>query len=500
MVLKEFPFRGIKKIMIPVSDSDLKDSADNGLSIIVHYLRSKCMSDHRANADKIKYLHEFFLGEQDIKSKTRPYDGNKANNNCDVENHCMAQVNFKTDFLCGEKRKFTNKTSNESNEITYLERYLTDSGFYSKDKNCKEWIYSTGIGVTLTSPRTDIIDREKGTYTANNYDSENEAPFIFETVRPEFNFVVYSSKSGHEPLFCVTLSREADLSSKNFSEKDVIEVCTRYHYWKLVRSNYNVIKELALAFTELPLIEHSINEARIGLTEINRDEYHLVNLLISNSADAIVDTANQIIVFENVNISEEQMNEMIAAGAILVKSDVSQSAGANSKKIYTLSVSFNHQDLNVFYEQRCTKMYDIAGVPLASGTVTSGGDTAQARLLGGGWNNAYTRIKGDIIGLQNSDYAQLKLILKICKLVPGSRLENLAASQVEIKYSINPNDNIQAKAQSAVYLKNIGMPTEMVLEKTGLSMDVHADGKMWQDAIDKNTEKTAQEPKPPVNQ
>ena len=152
----------------------------------------------------------------------------------------------------------------------------------------------------------------------------------------------------------------------------------------------------------------------------------------------------------------------------------------------------NHSDVNVFYEQRVTKAYDIAGVPIASGVTTTGGQTGKARLLGGGWENAYTKIKGDIIGMKKSDYALLKLILDICRTVPDTKVDELSASQIEIKYNINPNDDILSKAQAANNLYNIGMPPEMILTDTGLSMDAHTDGFKWQQYIDQKEQKEAE--------
>ena len=60
-------------------------------------------------------------------------------------------------------------------------------------------------------------------------------------------------------------------------------------------------------------------------------------------------------------------------------------------------------------------MYDCCGVPLASSSVTSGGDTQGARQLGNGWENAYTIILKDINSLLKADRELLKIMLWICK-------------------------------------------------------------------------------------
>jgi hypothetical protein len=126
-----------------------------------------------------------------------------------------------------------------------------------------------------------------------------------------------------------------------------------------------------------------------------------------------------------------------------------------------------------------SKAYDIAGVPLASGVTSSGGDTGKARLLGGGWENAYTIIKGDIIGCEKTDYMLLKQLIAICHTVPDTKVNELTASQIEIHYNINPNDDILSKTQSVTNLYGVGMPEELILKYTNLSLDPCADAQKW---------------------
>jgi hypothetical protein len=83
------------------------------------------------------------------------------------------------------------------------------------------------------------------------------------------------------------------------------------------------------------------------------------------------------------------------------------------------------------------------------------------------------------------DYKQLKLILTLCKRVPKCPLNELYASQVDIHYRVNQNDNLQVKAQSMKYMFDMNMPLEFILKAGGLSNDIKTDSKQWQDRIDK---------------
>lgn len=482
-----FTTKGITKIKIPVKADEIS-SAEFGLNILKRYLPS-CLQTHRANQQKEIYFSNVFNGIQDIQYKTNPYD--EDNNNKTVENHALRQVNFKVDFLLGDDIQFSHKADSNNDDLIYLERFLTDSGFYTEYREIKKDMYKMGVGVSYTQPRIDIID-ENGLFTANGYDKDTETPFVFKNVNPIHNFVVYSSYIEESPLLCVSIVDKTyyknSLPIASYDLAVWLKTALGVFYYEF-ESGMNYIFDLTAppktiklqAFPHLPIIEHSCNKERLGIIEINLDLFNAINFVISNSQDAIYNAVNQVLVFENVEITQDQVESIKKNGIVKINS----TGDPNSpSKFSTLEMKFNHADVNVFYEQRVTKAYDIVGVPLASGVTTSGGDTGKARLLGGGWENAYTIAKGEIVGMKKADYEQLKLILATCRQVPNSKVNELSASQIDIKYNINPNDNILSKAQSAMNLFSIKMPPKMILQKTGLSLDVTTDSKEWQASIE----------------
>lgn len=495
-----FDYGGIKKIKIPFTKEEFSAFTINELISVYTKYMPFCLQVHNLNVIKEDYLYNYFVGKQDIRTKTRAFLGDDATNTDAnqrvVENHANAQVTFKVDFLMGDEMQLTHKSDVESDDLTYLDNFLEDSGFFTAFRETKKMMYAVGIGTTYCVPRTDIIEYDENNRArySKEYDKDTMSPFICEDVDPRYNFVVYSNYYGEEPLFCVSIIVD------DANDKCVFLINNGKFTLKCEGSylgatsvpfsgDYAISEITKNAFTKLPIIEHARNKERMGIIETNKDLLDVINLIVSNSADAIIDTVNNILVFENVEVDEETVKAMRRGGTIKVKSSGDPNMPS---KVYTLEVKMNHSDVNVFYEQRVTKAYDIAGVPIASGVTTTGGQTGKARLLGGGWENAYTKIKGDIIGMKKSDYALLKLILDICRTVPDTKVNELSASQIEIKYNINPNDDILSKAQAANNLYNIGMPPEMILTDTGLSMDAHTDGFKWQQYIDQKAQKEAE--------
>ncbi|MGN0961429.1 MAG: phage portal protein [Christensenellales bacterium] len=513
--IPEFEYQGIKRIEIPKTDSDFSSlSGDYGFSTIKKYLPS-IISTHQENARKIEFLYNYFLGKQDIRLKERRYKIDAYNNNRITENHAYRQVEFKVGFLTGEQRDYTHKAGSSSDDLLYLDRYFTDCNFYAKDKQLKRWIYATGIGTTYTKPKLDIIvydgiDKLTGNKKVrfatkeDGFDIDFNAPFNYSVIDPKKNFVVYSSGFDKEPLFCVSIvdidiSNENDISPKQ-AKQVLIE--TRYATF-IIESDANLgtyirdtskIKTNIKTLAYLPMVEFSTNDDRMGIIELNRELFNSINTFRSAIADMVVDSANAILVFKNVDIEADQVQAMKQAGAIIIN-DAQNSKNGGEADLKTIRVEIPFDGLNSYIDQLLTNCYDIAGVPLASGQVTSGGDTGQARLLGGGWNNAYIMINNDITTLKGYDYEQLKLILLLCKQVPNCQLDKLYASQIDINYHINQSDNYLVKTQGMLNMYSMNFPKKYILKSNGMFDDIDTIAGEWEELDTKAKEiaKTSEE-------
>ena len=488
--IPKYKTSGIPRIMIPLSDKDFVDPV-GALEVLKKYL-PLILTRHYENRVKLNYFYNYYLGTQDILKKRRLYRKDAKNNNIIAENHAYRQINFKVAFTTSEKRDYAHKSDSNCEDTIYLDRYMTDVDFFSKDKNIKEWVFATGVGCSYQCHRTDIIEAgangQFGYRTkAQGFDIETEAPFEFSDLDPRDNFVVYSSIRGNEPLFCVSLVEQdkafnGSLNGLAYDYKIYIE--TKYaRFVAKCSQSFQGFQELKLetikGFHSIPMVEHYANNARIGIVELNRDLFNCTNTLVSNVLDMVVDGANIIMVFKNTDIKQETINQMIAKGA-LVLNDKPDNKNNSEAKLDLITIKIDFDGLNSFYEERLTQAYDIAGVPLASGQVTSGGDTGQARLLGGGWENARSVAKNDINTLLKADYAVLKLILSICKDIPACPLRNIAASQIDIKYHINQSDNLLTKAEAIAQLYAVNMPKETILKTTGLVSDVCVEAQKWE--------------------
>lgn len=480
MLIKDkFEFAGMPKIEIPKRPEEIT------IDLIKQYLPS-ILAEHSKRVKKAEYLFGYLEGDQDIKNKIRKFEKDGNFNFKGVENHAQYQINIKKGFLA--PMEFAYRGGNDNDDLQIFKNYLNDVNFNSVVNDLKEDIYTTGIGITFIQPKPNILD-------VNNDNKDFESPFYFEKVSILNNFVVYSSLIGltNVRLFAVNISEENEFD--NVGTKIIKKVYTVYtptyqirfkddytiYPFLLLGGNYD-IKPNGTLYKNIPLVEHSINQRRQGLVETVKDIYDVINLIVSNSVDNINDNANNVIVFKNTDVDEEDIQAMKDAGAIVIKSLPSANGDAT---VFTLYVQFDHDKINTFYEQRLKRSYDLVGVPLPSQLVSSGGDTTGARELGGGWTSAFYIIAQEILGLMKGDREVLKQMFEIAKLVPESKINNVNPNQIEIKYVINKSDNLLTKTQSAVNLKNANVPIKHIVSAIGLWGDEYTVSKEWQDAIDK---------------
>ena len=446
---------------------------------------------HEINARKIdKYLKIVDGTEQEIDEKQRKYENRKEHNNRIKDNHAYAIVNFKEGFLLGEKREFTQKSDADSNDLKYLDRYLTDVSFYGEDVKVKHNIYSTGLGIDFVQPRTDIFKTVNGDITKQRYktkeegyDIESDSPFVYQSLDCRNNGIVYTSYIGAKglgDLFNFSLIEEINQNGI----KEVIVIIYTREWTAKFKTDGTIIPNTLIptppSYKELPMTAHTINEAQEGIVEIIIDPLNALNTIISNCVDNIVDKVNSVIVFKGVDFEgddskvADDISKMMGSGAVVVPVNQLQQAD-----VTTLSIDLGLSEATVSYEEILSKAYDKVGVPLASGSVTSGGDTGQARLLGSGWTNAYAIIKRDIMYMEQGDREVLRKMLVVCKANINSKINDINANQIDIKYSVNLSDNILMKTQAMQNMYAINLPKPHILKAVNIFSDTKTVADDW---------------------
>lgn len=470
---------GVQKIKIPVKQEELTIEA------ITPYLQT-ILTKFRTNAKNITDNYNQYLGQHDILGKSRPYNSDSAINNVIVEPHLLAMVDFKRGYLLGDPKEYAQVQSLNNEEIQTFQNILKDCDLRTVNDDVAKWIYSTGVGYYFIQPKS-ILPK-------NNF----ESPFDVYCQPANTCCKVYSSYIGEKPLFdCLftTIEKQNESTlSQTYTIIDIYLPNAMYEYE--VPNNterFILVNETARPlYKSLPLVEQYANSDRLGVVEVCKLMQYAIDKITSNELDNIDEVVNQLYVFTNVILGKDNA-EKLANFLAMKKNGVAEIMPSNPQfpaDLKTLATNLDHKNIMTLKEELTQVMYDCVGVPLASSSVTSGGDTQGARQLGNGWENAYTIILKDINSLIKADRELIKIALWICKQSQYTNIVNLQASDIDIKYNINRSDNLQVKTQSALYLNQMDFPVEQILSMTGLTSDVVGNAKIINEYREKKLQET----------
>lgn len=461
-------YTGREKITIPVSFEDFNK---NPLKYIKHYL-SSVVSKNTNNKQEADELRNIYKGLQSIWDKVR-LNGDVNNNNKIEVNHIFRQVEFKKGFMVGNPIDYSLAVSDKTTDaLTYLQKYFKDSDKASKDIDKYEDLFVCGIAEQFIIPKR------------YDYDEEGESPFELYNVEVGTAFKVYSNDISQTPLFDVVVSQEIkeDFSKENFYSVYLINPTDKETYLIVFDSKYKISKQQQKQpYNFLPIVESSLNKNRMGIVELVISIQDALNLIQSNQLDNIIEFVNAYLVFENVNIPTkdkkqyaETINMYRKNRAIAIKSSNPQLPA----KVSLLKETLQHTEINASFELLLQEMYDIVATPRSSGGVTSGGDTGEARILGNGWESAQNQAKVDVTYVSKFERELLKKVIEVCKK-NTTKVKDIYASEIDIKYSINMSNNILTKTQALQNLYTMHIPYEDALAITSVTSDTHGLGEKW---------------------
>ena len=454
-------FTGRRQIRINCTKQDLNTK------VIAQNLND-ILAVHVMNVSEYAFLDDFTKGNQDIFLKKRPY--NDTTNNIVVENHALSMVRFKQGYMFGENVEYTQRESSDcTEELSQFNTYINDISKEALDSDIGYPIYVGGQGFRLILPKS----------SSEIEDISKESPFEVFNVSNYTTFVVYSSNYTKEKLFGGVIVQESGAKDKRYL--CYIYTDTQIHIYRVDKggNGYNVgafVSTVENPVGYCPIIEYYTNEQRIGLVETVYTILNAINLLASNSLDNVDDFVNSILALYNINITEGTLDTVKEQGVISLKTS-NPNTPADAKY---LTNKLDLSAIKMYSDALVAVAYDIVGVPRSSVQFTSGGDTGQARLLGGGWSKADSVAAFEEKDLIKSEKELIKIALSICRKMPDCSIKELFSSDLDIKFTRNNSDNLLVKVQSLKQLFDMNMPFEQALNIVNLTSNNHELSVMWQ--------------------
>ena len=451
---------GIQKIKIPVKSDELT------IEKIVPYL-PHILDVFYENKGKIDHFFSVLKNQHDILTKTRRYDDDSENNNKVVTPYLYEMVRFKTGYAFGNPKEYAQSEMAQSNGLKYINRYSKDASERSKDKNVANSVYTAGNGYYFIEPKS------------TSFDAESEAPYVIYDKTPDTCAKVYSSYNGEEELFDILVNTYVIREQNQQKTKTIVSIyLPDYYYeyestdgWNNFYEIENRTKQRPI-YKMLPLVEKYANEERIGIVELAESLQDAIDKLHSDQLDNVDDLVNELLVFMNTILGKDQNEEATflknaKKAGVIVLNDKNPDIKADVK---TITQKLDYNGIISIIETLKRDMFDSCGVPIPSSD-TSNGAKAGAVEKGNGYDNAYNRILDDYNSFEIADREVLKRKLFICKSFSNSKVNDLYASELDIKYNPNMSDNMLTKSQSYVNFVEHGVPPVLAIQWCRISND-----------------------------
>ena len=472
--------KGIPQIKIPIKPSELTIQA------VEPYINSVFAQFEKISIQISKDYNKYCL-DHAILSKVRPHDDTEVNNVVLVPD-LKAMVDWKTGYCFGNPIKYAQSKTTDTDDINYINKYLRSVCQRAIDKEVGKWAYATGVGHYFIEPRSDT------------FDVETEAPYVIYHRRSDTCAKVYSSFGSCPALFDILYTTYTKIEDGHDKEVKVLDI---YFHSKLYTYEREALEtQWHLKNTQdrgmikpLPLVEKRCNSDGIGIVAMGEKLQNSVDKLLSNGLDNVEDIVNEIFVYKNVNLgsnAQEQSDNhkrMKRSGAIVL----SGGSHENPPSLDTISTKLSLSEVRELFSIIDAKFHSSLGVPMEMSSTNSGGTTKSGSEVANGYDNAYNRALDDINTFIIADTELLNKIMWICRNTKGNKINNLAPSEIEIKYSLNLTDNILTKTQSYVNLVQSGVPHAIALRLCKLSNDPEAEGKIIEEYIEKKAKQSLKE-------
>ena len=421
--------------------------SDDNIKAIV----DRAIGAHYNNAEDIERLLNYYLGNQDILGRTKKVRPDICNRI--VINHAAEIANFKVGFTFGEPVQYVYRGKDTAAEqdnavddsgIAVLNKLMYRLGKASKDRDLAQWLYICGVGYRLTVYEGNRLE----TYVCD----------------PRQAFTIRADDYTKRVLLSCIRSVEKTIDDKSVCR---LSIYSDNHYWEFEDDKLIASKPIV----RNPITEYWANPTRQGCFEPVLDIIDALNKIESNRADGIEQFVQNLIWFNNCEITEKQYESLSEKGGICTKSAPNMPAS-----IQMLSSELNQTESQTYIDDLYQTMLTIAAVP--DRKASAGGNTGQALIIGEGWTMAESAAKSFELSFDESEKEFIASILKIVKTVPTecttpADFATLDISDVDIKFTRNKTDNLLTKTQGLMNQLEAGIHPRIAIANCGLYSDPH---------------------------
>ena len=412
---------------------------------------------HARNRSEEEYLERYLRGIQPILDRVKVYHDEITNRVCvNVANQI---VTFKTAEFAGEPITYVSRGGKKSvpKKVEKLNSLMLSEGKQSKDMELAYKMFTCGVGYRL-------VLNEKALQVASG-ELFDEAPFEVFVPDPRNTFVIRVNDVTKRIIAGVTFVY-LDRSKVQYTVYTPNETYTILGSAKEVGEIQRVDVH---NFGMVPLMEYPCNSIYMGAFEVVLPLLDALNTTQSNRLDGIEQFIQAIMVFEGVDITQEQLDEAKAMGAIRLPA----TADGRTGHLYYLNEQLDQAQTQTLVDDIYHSILQIVGMPSQGNANTSDSSNNGAVIMKNGWWNAEARSLETAGMWKEAETTFLKIVLKIC--ADANVLNGLSVSDVEPKFGKRSYEDLLTKTQSFSTLRAAGMPAIQAFKYSHISQDPESD-------------------------
>lgn len=422
---------------------------------------TKALATHERNRAAELYLKQYIRGKQPILNRVKKYNSDVANNKV-VVNLANSIVTFKTAEFAGEPIQYISRGSNEDvpEKVACLNDMMLSEGKQTKDIELAHDMFTCGVGYRLV-----VHDRGR---KANDY--LDEAPFEIYIPNPTNTFVVRLNDVTRRVVMGVTyVYKDPPMSNAQYT------VYTDNVTYTIENggTGLEITNEVHHNFGMVTLIEYPCNPLRMGAFEVVLPLLDAINTTQSNRLDGIEQFIQAIMVFEGVDITSEQLEELKEKGALKLP----PAMDGRTSRVYYLNEQLDQAQTQTLVDDMYQTVLQIVGMPSQGNANTADSSNNGAVIMKNGWWHAEARALETQGMWKQAETEFLKIVLKICS--ESNALTGLRISDLEPKFWRQSYVDLLVKTQSFSTLIAAGTPSIQAFRYSQLSKDPESDAILY---------------------
>lgn len=384
----------------------------------------KAQNIFASNRKDCEYLIKYFLGEQDILS--RSYSPTSNINNRTVINYAYPITREIVGYTFGNKIELVQKNLNKVEEITKVADIYDYENAYYVDICTAIYASICGIGYQITLPSVDI-----------NKDSTPEIPITYNALDPRTTFVVQSSQIGNPQIMSCAIST-------NNENKKVYTCYTNEYKITITNMDANTMKieKNLIGLDPITMVENSL--FLTGDWEQAISVLNAINQVGSDALNDIEGTIRSLLVILGAEFGDDDDSDINKIKTQRILTLINKTGGnVDAKFIAPHLDSVSVENLREYLDEARNV---ITGIPDRSAN-SSGGDTGQAVLNRDGWTDMEIVARLKELFFKKAKKRQLAIGIKILQMLDFIS-KDLSILDIEPVIGRHTTDNLQTKTQA----------------------------------------------------